>query len=635
MQVVILAGGKGTRLAERLKGRPKPLIDVDGVPLLQRQIEALRDQGARSFLVLVNHAADQIASFCTENGNFGCEITLIDDGEPRGTSGAVLACLDQLEARFLVVYGDTLFDIDVARFVAFHEAADADGTLFLHPNDHPHDSDLVEVSEGLVTAFHPYPHPEGAELPNQVNAAFYMLERSALEAWRDAPTPSDFGKDIFPAMLAAGARLAGYSSFEYIKDLGTPKRLDKVERHLRTGVVDRASRRAQQACVFLDRDGTLNMLRGYVRSPEDLVLIEGAAEAVKRLNELEYRAIVVTNQPVLARGDCDAAGLRAIHNRLETVLGRSGAFLDGIYVCPHHPDAGFEGEIPELKIRCNCRKPQPGLIVEAARDMNCDLSRSWMIGDTTSDILAAHRAGVSVIMVQTGEAGGDRKYPDAPDFVAADVSEAVSFIETGYGATVALAADILSAVRPGALVLIGGLARSGKSTLASVVERELRKQGVSVLKIALDRWIVPADERGDGDVTKRFDNDAMLAALQPWLAGGDLAADAPFYDRVARARRDGLPLEAAVDSVVIVEGVPALLLEPVTDRPVVRVHVDSWEPDRQARVESDLLARLNLSPEAARAIYLERQGDEAPVVESARARADLIVNPMPGPRETA
>jgi D,D-heptose 1,7-bisphosphate phosphatase len=427
-QAVILAGGKGTRLAERLNGRPKPLIDVNGAPLLQRQLATLAEHGVSEAVVLVNHAADQIAAFFAAHAP-PCRVQLIDDGSPRGTAGAVLAALDSFDDCFLVVYGDTLFEIDVSHMLAARAAASADATLLLHPNDHPADSDLVELdSGGRIRAFHPYPHPPGADLRNLVNAAFYVVERRALRPWREFPAPCDFAKDLFPAMLAAGARLEGYVSYEYIKDIGTPTRLDKAERHLRDGVVARASRRVRQQAVFIDRDGTLNVLRAFVSRPDDLELLPGAAEAVRRLNEAEYRVVLVTNQPVIARGDCTVDQLRAIHDRLESRLGEAGAYLDAIYYCPHHPDRGFPGEVASLKIVCDCRKPAPGLLLRAMNDLNVDPARSWMIGDSTADVLAAARAGVLSVLLGTGEGGADGKYDVRPDFRFDDIGAAARFI---------------------------------------------------------------------------------------------------------------------------------------------------------------------------------------------------------------
>ena len=429
IQAVILAGGKGTRLAERLNGRPKPLIDVDGVPLLARQLTQLAQFGVDEAVVLVNHAADQIETFLQGWSAPGLTVRLVDDGDPRGTAGAVLACLDQLRDRFLVVYGDTLFDIDVAAFLRTHEASGADATLFLHPNDHPADSDLVEVDDdGRIIGFHGYPHPPGAYLPNLVNAAFYCLERRALEPFRDAATPHDFAKDLFPRMLAGGARMQGYKSFEYIKDLGTPKRLDKVERHLRTGVVARARLVERQAAVFVDRDGTLNELRDYVRKAEDLTLLPGVPEAVHKLNDAELRVVVVTNQPVIARGETSPAEMRRIHAKLDSELGAGGAYVDALYFCPHHPDGGFPGEVAALKFDCGCRKPKTGLIDRAVDDLNIDLARSWLIGDSTSDMLAARRAGLRSVLVLTGEGGRDGKYVVEADMVAPTFAEAVDLV---------------------------------------------------------------------------------------------------------------------------------------------------------------------------------------------------------------
>ena len=430
MQAVVLAGGKGTRLAERLGGLPKALVDVDGIPLLERQILALKRYGIDHIVVLVSHGAEKIAAFCAARQDFGLrKLTLLEDGEPRGTAGAVLASLDHLEPTFLVVYGDTLFNIDIKRFLTGHAQSQADATLFLHPNDHPHDSDLVELAnDGSIVRLHSKPHAPGAILPNLVNAAFYAIERKSLEMFREFPAPADFGADLFPAMLAAQKRLKGYASFEYIKDLGTPKRLDKVIDHLRRGVVARATLAEPQACVFVDRDGTLNELRGFIAQHEDLVLLPGAAEAVRRLNDGEYRIAVVTNQPVIARGECSLDDMRAIHAKLDMQLAEHGAFVDRLYFCPHHPHAGYPGEVQELKVACNCRKPKTGMILQAVDALNAELARSWMVGDTTSDVLAARNAGLRSILVQTGEAGRDGKYDIKPDVIVDDLSAAVAVI---------------------------------------------------------------------------------------------------------------------------------------------------------------------------------------------------------------
>ena len=427
-QAVILAGGKGTRLASRLNGRPKPLVDVGGVPLLQRQLAALASQGVDDIVLLVNHAADQIADFIARL-DLPIRLALVDDGDPRGTAGATLACIEQLQERFLVVYGDTLFDLDIGHLLADHAHSGADATLLLHPNDHPADSDLVEVdARGWISGFHPYPHPAGAWLRNLVNAAFYVVERRAMLPWAGRMAVGDFAKDLFPAMLAQGARLRGHVSFEYIKDIGTPARLDKAERQLASGLVARARRRTPQRAVFLDRDGTLNELRGHIARADDLVLLPGAGAAVKQLNDAEYRVVLVTNQPVLARGEATQSDLARIHARLESELGAAGAYLDDIRYCPHHPHAGYAGEVPELKRSCDCRKPAPGMVLDAAAALNIDLAQSWMVGDSSADIALAARLGLRSILVETGEGGRDGKHDAVPDHVVPSIREAAALI---------------------------------------------------------------------------------------------------------------------------------------------------------------------------------------------------------------
>jgi D,D-heptose 1,7-bisphosphate phosphatase len=329
--------------------------------------------------------------------------------------------------------------VDLRRMLARHEQSGADAVLFVHPNDHPYDSDLVEAdAEGWIEEFHPHPHSDGQWFPNLVNAALHSFDKAALMPYRDRwrsgtiPRKLDIGKHLFPMMLSEGRRLFAYRCGEYVKDAGTPGRLEKVIAALRSGRVDRDSLSTPQPAIFLDRDGTLNVEVERVRTPEDLELIEGTVEAVGMINRSGYRAILTTNQAVLARGDCDEAGLAQIHAKLETLLGRGGAWLDAIYYCPHHPHRGYHGEVPELKIDCDCRKPKPGMVFQAKADFTLDLSQSWMIGDSALDIRTARNAGMRAVLVRTGKAGSDLAPAESADYTFDSLREAVVFI-TGTG----------------------------------------------------------------------------------------------------------------------------------------------------------------------------------------------------------
>ena len=283
----------------------------------------------------------------------------------------------------------------------------------------------------VFVALHPYPHPPGEYFANRVNAALYVIRKESLRPFvsrlAGLTGPLDFGKHVFPALLAQGAWLQAYTSREYIKDAGTPQRLDQVEADFRSGRIARGSFETPAPAIFLDRDGTLNDERGFLTSPEELALLPGTAAAVRAINQSGRLAVLITNQPVIARGDCSPEELRRIHDKLEWLLGESHAFLDALYHCPHHPDRGFPGERPEFKFACSCRKPAPGLLAQAAEDLNIDKSQSWMVGDRASDVQAAANFGIRSALVRTGH--GRNVAPNCrPDLVSETLSEAVQAI---------------------------------------------------------------------------------------------------------------------------------------------------------------------------------------------------------------
>ncbi len=425
-QLVILAGGQGTRLSARLGDLPKPMIPIGGKPLLEHLVALAQRHGFTDLLIFACYRADLIAAHFGDGRAWGVRIRVVVEPAPLGTAGAVLAGFDQLAEHFLVLYGDTLVNVDLERVWQAHWRGEADATLLLHPNNHPLDSDLVETDAlGGITAFHNRPHPADRWFQNLVNAGLYAVRKSALRPWTAATEPMDFGKDLFPAMLRRGARLLAYHSPEYIKDIGTPERYDRVCAEFAAGVVQRGSLATPQRAVFLDRDGTLIADKDCLRSADGLEILPGVPEAVRLLNHHGWRAVVVTNQPVIAKGWCTEAELQTMHNKLETLLGREHAFLDRIYYCPHHPEQGFPGERPELKIDCDCRKPKPGLLRQAARDLNLDLAACWLVGDTTTDLAAARNAGVKGALVRTGYGGADGKCPAQPDFVADNLLDTV------------------------------------------------------------------------------------------------------------------------------------------------------------------------------------------------------------------
>jgi len=175
--------------------------------------------------------------------------------------------------------------------------------------------------------------------------------------------------------------------------------------------------------VFLDRDGTLNIERGIIRTPADIELIPGAIDALKLLSGAGYALVIVSNQSARARGLISAEELDAVHQALRSTIEEASIKLTDILHCPHHPT---EGE-PPLCVECDCRKPAPGLLLRAADDHHLDLSRSWMVGDAARDMEAGRRAGVRPLLVETGK-GAVERTAFAPDMVVADLAAAAERI---------------------------------------------------------------------------------------------------------------------------------------------------------------------------------------------------------------
>ncbi|TIT29393.1 MAG: HAD-IIIA family hydrolase, partial [Mesorhizobium sp.] len=472
----------------------------------------------------------------------------------------------------------------------------------------------------------PYPHDPGCFYPNKVSAALYYIRRQALYPWRAAATPLDFGKDLFPEMLRAGAEIRSYSSPEYIKDAGTPARLDKACADLASGRIARASLASPQKAVFLDRDGCINVDYGHIDRPERFELIEGAAAAIACFNQAEYRAIVVTNQPVVARGGCSVRDLRMIHNKMETELGRHGAFVDAIYYCPHHPDRGFAGEVEALKVHCECRKPATGLVDQAVEAFNIDRRQSWVIGDSSADVALAKRSGIRSILVETGAGGLDSKYHVMPDYTVPDLFEAAKFILTVHPTLVDTASDLIAHVKPGDVCFVAGLSRSGKSVLSSAIAEVLRGRGIDAQVVALDRWIRSAADR-KATVMGRYDMNEIRKVLSRLVGVRSRETlDLPYYEKLSRISHPrSEKISISPETVLVVEGSVALSLSDVVLPG--RAHtffVDIDEELRRYRVTREY-SRRGVDREAAARIYSSRQEDETPIVLASRARANHCV----------
>lgn len=398
MKTVIMAGGKGTRIASVASDIPKPMIPVAGKPVLEHEIECLRGQGFTDLIITVSHLGHIITNYFGDGSKSGVHIEYFVEETPLGNAGALLRLKEQLTEDFLLLNADAVFDIDFNRFVGFHRMHGGLATLFTHPNNHPYDSGLIVADEaGRVTRWLTKEDDRKGYYRNRVNAGLHVLSPKLLEQNFDAPKV-DLDRQILKPLAGMGEMYV-YDSPEYVRDMGTPERYAAVCRDFEEGKVQARNLKNKQKAIFLDRDGTINEYVGFLRDINDFRLIEGASDAIKMINQSGYLAIVVTNQPVIARGEVTVSQLDEIHNKMETLLGADGAYVDAIYYCPHHPHKGYAGEIPELKIDCDCRKPKAGMLFQAAKDFNIDLSASWMVGDGENDLLCGRNGGCKTAII--------------------------------------------------------------------------------------------------------------------------------------------------------------------------------------------------------------------------------------------
>ncbi len=425
MKAVIMAGGMGTRIASIANDIPKPMIKIGNKPILEHQIENLKACGLTDITLVIGHLGNVIKDYFKDGCDFGVRISYFIEDHPLGTAGALFK-MPELTEDFILMCGDVMVDVDFNRFVEFHRQHQAWASLMAHPNGHPYDSSLLvtetlapQVPGGLPVDTHRVigwmnKEEERLYYKNRVNAGIEIISPELLHETKkhfvprhpEQPDKIDLDRDVLKTNIATG-RIFAYDTPEYIKDMGTPDRYYEVEHDLESGKISARNLRNTQKAIFLDRDGTINVYKGFLKSDEDFELIPDVAEAIRLINHSGYLAIVVSNQPVIARGECTFEELRTIHDKMETLLGKEGAFLDAIYYCPHHPDKGFKGERTDYKFDCDCRKPKAGLLQKAAKEWNIDLTASYMIGDSSRDVEAGEAAKCKgSLLIERNHPGG-------------------------------------------------------------------------------------------------------------------------------------------------------------------------------------------------------------------------------------
>jgi len=623
---VILAGGFGTRLSHQFPGIPKPMVPISGVPILERIIAECKRYGYVDILLVLHHLPDQISTHFGDGSNFGVAIKYHIESEPMGTGGALLSVRELLAETFLVLYADVFTSVNLSHFSQFHKDNCADISIVVHPNDHPFDSDLIIIDgDKRVVAFDAPPHDGPDILANLVNAALYLVNKDALDTYIDYSGKFDIAQRLFPDLLAAGRTIFAYNTQEYIKDMGTPDRRTRVETDLITGVCASRSLSIARKAIFVDRDGTVNVERGYVTKPNELELISGAGNAIKKINKSKYLAVCITNQPVIARGECSFKMLDMIHNHLDVLLGEHGSYLDGLYFCPHHTDSGFSGEIPDLKKNCDCRKPEPGLFLRASSELSINLSKSWMIGDRSTDVAAAKLAGMMTAVVETGAGGLDGKCAVRPHFTGCDVNEVVDFILNDYPSYIDELQVVLKKVEGKKYIFISGLPRSGKTTVSGLLQSLLSSVGVTAHIVELDRYLTSEALESSSNLDS-FITTETLCLLNRIASEEAFQIDDSRFDHHHSKLIDYGKTIVSPDDVIIVEGAIAFdIEEQFSHANTVKLFVSSADDIRLSRFKNKY-RKKGLHESEIGALWISGSSEDVSHQKLQLDKADAIIN---------
>ena len=381
MEAIVLAGGFGTRLKDCLENIPKPLAPIGGTPFICRILDYLYANGVHRVIISTGYLAEKIEN-AIGNKYRGMTVGFSREDTPLGTGGGIKKALEKCtENEVIVVNGDSFFDVDIFGMKKFHEESGCPLTLAAKYIENAYRSGLLEFKNGKLCGF----LENGVAPSGYINGGVYIIKRTLLES----VTEEKFSFEN--RILASGEYNIGvYESNGYFIDIGIPESYKLAEKE-KENLISKRTRCA----VFVDRDGTINKDTVHLFRKEEFEFLPDADKAIADLKKRGYLVIVITNQAGIAKGLYKAEDVDILHNHIDQLLSEKySAVADGYYYCPHHPEA----VVDELRLECECRKPKPGLILNAVEDfkrigITIDLKNSFTVGNRISDVLAGVNAG--------------------------------------------------------------------------------------------------------------------------------------------------------------------------------------------------------------------------------------------------
>ena len=393
MDVAILIGGKGTRTKKISNKIPKSFLKIGNKSIIKRQLEKLK-LCKRIFLL----SNKKISKF--NNSLPYKNVIIIEENKPLGNAGCLknLIKFKDLKEDILIISGDLVFNFNIRKFRNFHKKNKSDVTFLVHPNDHIVDSDALEINgKNQLIKFHKKPHSK-KDIGNLCLSGILIIKKKILNFIKDNKF-QDFSKDILPKLIKNKMKIYAYNTREYIKDAGTPKRINSIKKHLNIIKYTKGSLNKKIPAIFLDRDGVINKEYSSQHYQNPLEVIDGAFDAVKKINEKGFLSVIITNQSAVAKGVVTIDKVERDHKKLEYLFSTKGSYFDRIYYCPYYPIKGFKGENKIYKKKSRFRKPNNGMLLKAIKDLNIDIKKSYMVGDRNTDYLAAKKTNIKFLIV--------------------------------------------------------------------------------------------------------------------------------------------------------------------------------------------------------------------------------------------
>jgi len=376
-QAVILAGGKGTRLLPLTENLPKPMIKMHGKPFLEYLINMLKEQGIEEVVLLLGYKAEHIRAYFGDGKGFGIRITYSIGSVETETGKRIKDAEELIQDCFLLLYCDNYWPLNLRKLESFANAKKTLMSVTVYSNKDSITKNNTLVEDGMVKVYDKTRMIRGL---NGVEIGYFIVQKKVLDLLPEENV--SFEKTVFPKLIKE-RQLAGYLTDQRYYSIGNIDRLDTTKAFL-----------SPKKVIFLDRDGVINKKAPkaeYVKSWDEFVFLPKAKEAITLLTQKGYDIYIISNQAGIARGKMTEEDLADIHKHMLADIEKEGGKIKQIYHCPH----GWDED-------CECRKPKPGMFLQASKDHHIDLTKTIFIGDDERDKEAGDAAGCKTILIEGG-----------------------------------------------------------------------------------------------------------------------------------------------------------------------------------------------------------------------------------------